>query len=86
VPIAARALAVGAAFAAAVSLGEFGATSFLPRRPDTITAPLALFRLLSTPGDALRGQAMALAVVLMLVTAAAVLVVESLGGAEGTSV
>ncbi len=79
-PIAVRSLAVGAAFAAAVSLGEFGATSFLPRRPDTLTAPLALFRLLSNPGAALRGQAMALAVVLMAVTATVVFVVEALGG------
>lgn len=76
-PIAARGLAVGAAFAFAVSLGEFGATSFLPRGPDTITAPLALFRLLSTPGELLRGQAMALAVVLMAIVAVAVVAIES---------
>ena len=78
VPIASRAVAVGAAFAFAVSLGEFGATAFLPRRPDTLTAPLALFRLLGTPGEALRAQAMALAVVLMAATAASVLVIEGL--------
>lgn len=77
-PIASRAVAVGAAFAFAVSLGEFGATAFLPRRPDTLTAPLALFRLLGTPGDVLRGQALALAVVLMAATALAVLVIEGL--------
>jgi len=78
-PIAGRAVAVGAAFAFAISLGEFGATSFLPRQPDRLTAPLALFRLLGTPGDLLRGQAMALAVLLMLLTAACVLVIESRG-------
>ncbi len=78
VPIASRAVAVGAAFAFVVSLGEFGATAFLPRRPDTLTAPLALFRLLGTPGEALRGQAMALAVVLMAATALSVLVIEGL--------
>ena len=78
VPIASRAVAVGAAFAFAVSLGEFGATAFLPRRPDTLTAPLALFRLLGTPGQTLQGQAMALAVVLMAATAASVLVIEGL--------
>jgi len=76
-PIAGRALAVGAGFAFAVSLGEFGATSFLPRQPDRLTAPLALFRLLGTPGQALRGQAMALAVVLMVLTALSVLLIES---------
>ena len=78
IPIASRAVAVGAAFAFAVSLGEFGATAFLPRRPDTLTAPLALFRLLGTPGESLRGQAMALAVVLMAATALSVLVIEGL--------
>ena len=78
-PIAARALAVGGAFSFAVSLGEFGATSFLPRHPDRLTAPLALFRLLGTPGEALRGQAMALAVVLMVLTAASVLAIEGWG-------
>jgi thiamine transport system permease protein len=70
---------VGGAFSFAVSLGEFGATSFLPRHPDRLTAPLALFRLLGTPGEALRGQAMALSVVLMVLVAASVLVIEGLG-------
>jgi thiamine transport system permease protein len=83
-PIAARGLAVGASFAFAVSLGEFGATSFIPRRPESLTAPVALFRLLGTPGQALRGQAMALAVVLMVLTAAAVVVFDHFGdGSEG---
>ena len=77
--VAARGVAVGAGFAFAVSLGEFGATSFIPRRPETLTAPLALFRLLGTPGDALRGQAMALAVALMALTAVAVFVMDMWG-------
>ena len=76
-PIAARGLVVAAAFAFAVSLGEFGATSFIPRRVETLTAPVAIFRLLSTPGDLLRGQAMALSVVLMLLTALAALLIET---------
>lgn len=76
-PIAIRALSVGAAFAFAISIGEFGATSFLPRNPDRLTAPLVLFRLLGAPGETLRGQAMALAVVLMTITALAVILVES---------
>lgn len=77
--VAARGLAVGAGFAFAVSLGEFGATSFIPRRPETLTAPLALFRLLGTPGEVLRGQAMALAVALMALTAVAVFVMDLWG-------
>ena len=77
--VAARGVAVGAGFAFAVSLGEFGATSFIPRRPETLTAPLALFRLLGTPGEALRGQAMALAVALMALTAVAVFIMDLWG-------
>ena len=76
-PIGARSLVVGAGFAFAVSLGEFGATSFLPRHPENLTAPVALFRLLATPGDILRGQAMALAVVLMVLVAISVFAIES---------
>ena len=45
---AARSL-VGAGFAFAVSLGEFGATVFLAR-PDTPTLPVAIVRLLGRPG------------------------------------
>jgi len=81
-PAAARGAAVGAGFAFAVSLGEFGATSFIPRRPETLTAPLALFRLLGTPGDALRGQAMALAVSLMVLTALVVFLMDLWGDAR----
>ena len=83
--IGARGALVGGGFAFAVSLGEFGATSFLPRRPEDLTAPVALFRLLSTPGDLLRGQAMALAVVLMVFVTVSVFVIESSRGtAEGS--
>ena len=77
-PLIARGLTVAAGFAFAISLGEFGATSFLPRRADTLTGPQAVFRLLSTPGDLLRGQAMALSVVLALAVATAVVVSELL--------
>ncbi len=76
-PIVARTLLVGAAFAFAISLGEFGATSFLAR-PDAPTVPVAMFRLLGQPGAALRGQAMALGTLLALLTAASALVIERL--------
>jgi len=75
-PIARRALTVGAGFAFAISLGEFGATSFVGRRPDFMTVPLAIARLLSQPGQSIRGQAMALSVILMFVTVAVLLVVD----------
>ncbi len=76
-PLVGRAAAVGAGFAFAVSLGEFGATSFIAR-PDSPTLPIAIFRLLARPGEVLAGRAMALAVVLMLLTTLAVLVIERL--------
>lgn len=75
-PIARRAALTGAGFAAAVSLGEFGATSFLARGEASFTAPLAIFRLLSTPGAALRGQALALSVVVGLLVACIAAVLE----------
>ncbi|MFM8237680.1 MAG: ABC transporter permease [Actinomycetota bacterium] len=74
-PVTARAAAVAAAFAAAISLGEFGATLFVAR-PDAVTMPLAIERLLSRPGGAAAGSAFALATVLMVITAALVLVVD----------
>ena len=55
----------------------FGATSFLAR-PDAPTVPVAMFRLLSQPGAALRGQAMALGTVLAVLTMVSVLVIERL--------
>lgn len=76
-PVVARTLLVGAAFAFAISLGEFGATSFLAR-PEAPTVPVAMFRLLGQPGAALRGQAMALGTILAALTAASVLVIERL--------
>ncbi|NND03524.1 MAG: iron ABC transporter permease [Acidimicrobiia bacterium] len=75
VPIARRALVVGSGFAFAVSMGEFGATSFLAR-PDTPTLPIAIYRLLTRPGSATFGQAMAAATVLMVVTAFGIFAVE----------
>jgi thiamine transport system permease protein len=74
-PIVARAAAVGAGFACAVSLGEFGATVFIAR-PDTPTLPVAIFRFLGQPGTLNLGRAMAMSVILMAVTALAILLIE----------
>jgi thiamine transport system permease protein len=74
-PIIRRALLVGAAFAFAVSLGEFGATVFIAR-PDTPTIPIAIARLLSLPGAVPFAMAMAMSTLLMVLTAAALLIVE----------
>jgi thiamine transport system permease protein len=77
-PVAARALAVAAGFAFAISLGEFGATVFLAR-PDNPTLPVAIFRFLGRPGELNVAQAYALAVILMVVAATSILLVERLG-------
>jgi thiamine transport system permease protein len=82
-PVVARALTVAAGFAAAVSLGEFGATVFIAR-PDTPTIPVAIYRLLGRPGSANFGQAMALSTLLMLVTAVVALAVERARPARAT--
>jgi thiamine transport system permease protein len=76
-PIVARAMGVAAGFAAAVSLGEFGATVFIAR-PDAPTIPVAIYRLLGRPGSGNFGQAMALSTVLMVVTVVVIVAVESL--------
>jgi thiamine transport system permease protein len=75
-PLTRRAVATGAGFAAAVSIGEFGATSFLARGDESFTAPMAVFRLLSNPGPQLRGQALALSVVIGMLVAALAAVIE----------
>jgi thiamine transport system permease protein len=74
-PIVARAVLVAAAFAFAISLGEFGATVFIAR-PDYPTLPIVIYRLLGKPGVLNFGQAMAASVILMLVTGGAVLLIE----------
>jgi thiamine transport system permease protein len=78
-PILGRAALVGAGFAFAISLGEFGATLFIAR-PDSLTIPVAIYRLLGQPGAATFATAMALATVLMVLCATAVLLIERLRG------
>ena len=66
VPLIRPAIVKSAGFAAAVSLGEFGATSFLSRG-DTTTIPIAIAQLLGRPGDMPHQSAFALATLVMLV-------------------
>ncbi len=82
-PLVARALAVAAMFAFAISVGEFGATSFIAR-PQTATIPVAIFRLLGRPGTF--GEAMAMSVVLMGITAVAALGIEAIRGTRSGGV
>lgn len=75
-PVAAPALLAAAAFAAAISIGEFGATAFLAR-PDRPTITVAIFRLLSQPGAASVGQAMAMSSLLMVTVAGITLLIDA---------
>ena len=77
-----RAFAVATGLAAAVALGEFGATAFLVRL-DTPTVPVQIVRLLGRPGEANAGVAAALSVLLLLLTLVLVGVAERLRPRRG---
>ena len=70
-----RPLAVAAALAAAISLGEFGATSFLSRTGGE-TLPIAIEQLLGRTGSLLQAKGYALATLLAVITVVIVLVVD----------
>ena len=70
-------LLAAAGFAFAVSLGEFGATSFLARA-DRPTLPVVIFRLIGQPGELNYGMALAASVLLATTTALVMLAVERL--------
>ncbi|ANS79827.1 Thiamin ABC transporter, transmembrane component [Serinicoccus hydrothermalis] len=76
-PVLARPLLAATGFAFAVSLGEFGATSFLAR-PDRPTVPVVIYQLISRPGADHLGMALAASVLLALVTVVVMGVVERL--------
>ncbi|HNQ08217.1 MAG TPA: iron ABC transporter permease [Tetrasphaera sp.] len=74
-PFLLRGMGIGAGFAMATSLGEFGATSFLARL-DRPTLPVVIFKLVGRPGEANFGAALAASVVLAVLTAVVMLVAE----------
>jgi thiamine transport system permease protein len=76
-PLAARGLAVAGIFAFVISMGEFGATAMVAR-PEHPTMPIAIHRFLSRPGALNFGQGMAMATILMFVTAVGIAAVERL--------
>lgn len=76
-PVVWKPLLAAAGFAFSVSLGEFGATSFLAR-DDQPTVPVVIFRLVGSPGAMNYGMALAASVVLAATTALVMLVVERL--------
>ena len=76
-PILIRAIMSAALFAFTISLGEFGATTFISR-PEHPTIPIAIYRYLSQPGAMNYGQAMAMSTILMLICALTILTIEKL--------
>ena len=78
-----RPLTVAAGLATAISLGEFGATSFLSRS-GAETMPIAIERLLGRTGTLLQAQGFALASILAAATIVAVLAVELAGRSGDT--
>ncbi|MCU1391943.1 MAG: putative thiamine transporter permease protein [Ilumatobacteraceae bacterium] len=75
----APALLTGAGFAAAISLGEFGATTFLTRA-GRATLPIAIEQLLGRPTAALHAQGYVLATVLAMLTFLVIGAFEALRG------
>ncbi|WP_420897562.1 ABC transporter permease [Georgenia faecalis] len=78
-PFLVRGLGLAVGFAFAVSLGEFGATSFLAR-PESPTLPVVIFRLIGRPGADNYGMALAASVVLALLTATVMSLAERARG------
>ena len=74
-PLIRNPLLVSALYAFILSLGEFGATSFLTR-PEYPTMPIAIYRYLNLPGSLNYGQAMAMACILLVLCAVSMLLIE----------
>lgn len=74
-PLIAPALLVGATFAFAVSMGEFGASLILVRVEFT-TMPVAIFRFLGLPGTANLGMALGMSCLLMVVVSLGFIAIE----------
>lgn len=75
-PFMLRGIGLATGFAFAISLGEFGATSFLAS-PERQTLPVLIARLLGRPGADNYGMAMAGAVILAVGTAGVMALCES---------
>ncbi|RCK74264.1 MAG: thiamine ABC transporter, transmembrane component [Anaerolineae bacterium] len=80
-PIIGRAVLVAGVFAFGISMGEFGATALLTR-PEYPTLPIAIYRFLGQPGEINYGQAMALSVLLMMITATGMILIEKFRSGE----
>jgi len=76
-PIIKKPLITAAIYAFAISLGEFGATTFLAR-PEIPTLPVAIFRYFGLPGQENFGKALAMSVILLAACAAGFIAIENL--------
>ena len=74
-PLLAPSILVSTIFALTISLGEFGASTFLVR-PDYPTMPVAIFRYISQPGALNYGQALAMSTILMVVCALGIFIID----------
>ena len=79
-PLVAPAVAAGAAFAVAISVGEFNSTIVLVEGSDAYTMPIAVERYLA---DRTLGPATAMGSVLLVVTGASFVVIERVGSYGG---
>lgn len=84
-PLVSRALAGAVAFALAVGFGEFGATMFVAR-PETVTLPVVIGRLITRPGAVNTGMALAAGVILAAACAAVVLLVDAAADGRGAGI
>jgi thiamine transport system permease protein len=76
-PIVSRALIVALVFAFTISMGEFGATSFIIRPTSGyLTIPVAIQRYLGQPGALNFGQALAMSTILMAVCVTGFVAIE----------
>lgn len=77
-PIAGPSIAAAAIFVFIISMGEFGATSFLAL-PDMPTMPVAIYSFLTRPGSINYGQAMAMSSLLIAITCVCFIFIEKFG-------
>jgi thiamine transport system permease protein len=76
-PLLAPSIFISVIFGMTISLGEFGASTFLSR-PDFPTMPVAIFRYISQPGALNYGQALAMSTILLTVCALGIFIIERL--------
>ena len=81
-PLIKNSIITASIYAFALSLGEFGATSFLSR-PEFPTLPIAIYRYLNLPGSENYGRAMAMAALLLMICGGAFFLIEKLHRVEG---